>query len=318
VNRAFAFRISQKLHVFCKALANRQRTELKSENKCAYLPKAHVTTLIAVQNSAPEHLQSIKKDTIEVKYLYKSTRKSGYSLKFLVLIMGLYMMGLASCKQSTNQVTPKNAAESPTKQMAESEAEPVKKADFQFDDMQADEQTKNRTIWQKPDLVINQLGDLSNKTVADIGAGTGYFAFRLVPKAQKVIAIDINKQFITFMDSVSMRLSEQIRGRFEPRHTTPDDPSLQPEEADVVLLVDTYGYIKNRNQYLARLKKGMKKGGEILIIDFKKENLPSDLSASYTIGISSVVQELESAGFRIAKVDNVALDYQYIIQAKKP
>ena len=61
-----------------------------------------------------------------------------------------------------------------------------------FDDLVADYNSHDRLIWQKPDMVINRLGDLSNKTVVDLGAGTGFFAFRVIPKAKKTIALDID------------------------------------------------------------------------------------------------------------------------------
>jgi SAM-dependent methyltransferase len=193
-----------------------------------------------------------------------------------------------------------------------------KDASIAFEAAEADAESKERVIWQKPDLVINLLGNLQDKTIADIGAGTGYFAFRLIPKAKKVIAIDIDKQFINFMDSIKVRLSDAAQARFETRLTKPDNPRLQPKEADIVILVDTYGYISNRDKYLAHIKRGLKPGGDILIIDFKKENLPEDVSGSFTISLSTVVKELETAGFIIKKVDNTALDYQYIITASSP
>src|SRR5690606_26217477 len=54
------------------------------------------------------------------------------------------------------------------------------------------EYNASRTVWQKPASVISKLGDLSDKVVADIGAGTGYFSFRLAFHAHKVIAVDID------------------------------------------------------------------------------------------------------------------------------
>jgi predicted RNA methylase len=54
-------------------------------------------------------------------------------------------------------------------------------------------------IWQKPDLVIQQLGDVNGKTVADLGAGTGYFSRRIAYKGARVIAIDIDPQAIQWM-----------------------------------------------------------------------------------------------------------------------
>ena len=52
---------------------------------------------------------------------------------------------------------------------------------------------QSRQVWQKPNLVIELLGDLQDKTIADIGAGVGYFSFRLAEKANRVIAIEIDE-----------------------------------------------------------------------------------------------------------------------------
>ncbi len=57
-----------------------------------------------------------------------------------------------------------------------------------------------RAQWQKPDEVIASLGSLEGKTVADIGAGSGYFTFPLAKKAAKVIAIDIDQRFLDYIE----------------------------------------------------------------------------------------------------------------------
>jgi SAM-dependent methyltransferase len=184
-----------------------------------------------------------------------------------------------------------------------------------FDLLVSDYESTQRVIWQKPDLVIAQLGDLSGKTVADIGAGTGYFAFRLVPRAERVIAIDIDQRFINFMDSIKVRLPENVQDRFETRLGKPEDPLLKPSEADVVMLVNTYCYLENRIQYLKTLATGMKNEGELLIIDFKKNNLPVGPPTELKVSTAQVKAELEQAGFKVKKTDNQSLDYQYIIVA---
>lgn len=186
-----------------------------------------------------------------------------------------------------------------------------------FENLIADYESKDRVIWQKPDMVISLLGDLEGKTVADLGAGTGYFAFRLVPKAQKVIGVDIDRRFIEFMDSVKVRLPKPYQDRFESRLAKPDDPMLQPEEADAVVMVNTYGYIENRVRYLQILSKGMSGGAQLLIIDFKKNSLPIGPEDEFKVAVSQVERELKAAGFNIRKIDNEALDYQYIVMAEK-
>lgn len=187
-----------------------------------------------------------------------------------------------------------------------------------FENLIADYENKDRGIWQKPNMVISLLGNLDDKTVADIGAGTGYFTFRIVPKAKKVIGIDIDKHFIAFLDSMKVRLPEAYRQRFEARLALPNDPLLGPEEADAVVIVNTYGYIENRIQYMRTLLKGMSPGGRVLIIDFKKNNLPVGPPEIYKVALSQVEKELLTAGFNIEKIDKDALDYQYIVIASKP
>jgi SAM-dependent methyltransferase len=187
-----------------------------------------------------------------------------------------------------------------------------------FEGLVADYESKDRGIWQKPEMVISLLGDLEGKTVADIGAGTGYFTFRLVPRAKKVIGIDIDRRFIQFLDSVKVRLPATYRDRFETRLAQLDDPLLRPAEADAVMIVNTYGYMGNRVQYLKTLIRGIKPGGQLLIIDFKKNNLPVGPPDEFKVALGQVEKELITAGFSISKVDKDALDYQYIVIAQNP
>jgi SAM-dependent methyltransferase len=186
-----------------------------------------------------------------------------------------------------------------------------------FEGMVADFESKDRVIWQKPDMIIAMLGNLEGKTVADIGAGTGYFSFRMVPKAEKVIGIDIDQRFINFMDSVKVQLPGKYRTHFETRLGTPDNPLLKPNEADAAVLVNTYAYIEQRVQYLKKIREGLRDNGKILIIDFKKNHLPVGPPDQYKVSLAQVEQELAQSGFTVSKIDKTSLDYQYIVLAVK-
>ncbi len=237
----------------------------------------------------------------------------------------LLLFGLAACCGSCRQEAPQNTDSPALFREKSPQGTPVsdpvplpRTGAGNFESLVADFESKDRGIWQKPEMVISLLGDLKGKTVADIGAGTGYFTFRLVPRAEKVIGIDIDQRFIRFLDSMRVRLPETYRDRFETRLAKPDNPQLKPGEADAVMIVNTYGYIENRIQYLKTLIRGIQDGGELLIIDFKKNNLPIGPPDEYKVALSQVEKELITAGFTIGKVDKDALDYQYIIIAKKP
>lgn len=235
------------------------------------------------------------------------------------LFVALAIVVFSACREEAQSNPDQSSTNRSTFPPATTVSEPVqapKTGTGNFESIVADFDSKDRGIWQKPEMVISLLGDLEGKTVADIGAGTGYFTFRLLPKAKKVIAIDIDKRFINFLDSVKVRL--QYKERFESRLAKPNDPLLKPGEADAVIIVNTYGYIENRIQYLKTLSKGMSPGSRLLIIDFKKNNLPIGPPEQFKVSLNQVEQELLSAGFVIEKIDKDALDYQYIVLAIKP
>ncbi len=173
-----------------------------------------------------------------------------------------------------------------------------------------------RVIWQKPELIISLIDDITSKTIADIGAGSGYFAFRLAGRAKKVIALEIDKQLIAFMDSVKyIQLTENKIDRFETRMDG-DVPNLKIAEVDVVLLTNTYIYINDRVTYFSNLLKNLKKNGQIIIVDWKPENLPVGPELNIKMSTFKVTQELQQAGYNIIDVDETSLQYQYIITAK--
>ena len=83
-------------------------------------------------------------------------------------------------------------------------------------------ESADRVIWQKPDLVIDQLGNVNGKVVADLGAGTGYFSRRIAYKGAKVIAIDIDPQAIQWMQAQKSRFPIELQERLVIRQADPD------------------------------------------------------------------------------------------------
>ncbi len=175
-----------------------------------------------------------------------------------------------------------------------------------------------REIWQKPDLVLQLLGGLKGKTVADIGAGSGFFTFRMVESADKVVAIDVDPRFTSYLDSVKVRrLPENQQSKLETRLTTPDSPALEQEEVDMVVIVNTFMYIENHVSYLKKLKNGLKEGGKLLIIDFKKKRTPVGPPSDLRQPLFVIENELYEAGYKNIVTNDTALDYQYIVIAEK-
>ncbi len=178
----------------------------------------------------------------------------------------------------------------------------------------------NRWIWQKPELVVGQIGPLEGKVVADIGAGpSGYFSLYIAynEKVKKIIAMDIDKEAITYMSMLQQLLAKEIQPRFETRLVEPDDAKLAPEEVDVILIVNTVTYFEERVKYFRHLMDGMAPGGKLVIIDFKKKKTPVGPGISERLAIGDIEEELHAAGYKRVVSDDRTLEYQYIVTAYK-
>jgi SAM-dependent methyltransferase len=188
----------------------------------------------------------------------------------------------------------------------------------ELDDAIKKNENPDRNNWQKPRKVIERLGNLTGKVVADIGAGSGYFSFQILPNAGKVIAIDIDFNALAQIDTLGKLLPEKLQSKLETRLVGFDDPKLKDEEVDIVFLSNTYSYIENKVDYLKIVYKGVKPKGRIYIVDFKMKTLPQIFpSAEERIPLFEVEKHLAAAGFRHVFSDDQTLDYQYIVIAEK-
>ena len=175
-----------------------------------------------------------------------------------------------------------------------------------------------RTLWQKPGLVIDALGDIEEKVIADIGAGRGFFAKRLAPLSDRVIAIDVDTSYINYLDTLRrLELPPRMRSRLEPRLAPPDDPNLAPNEVDLILIVNTIAYIPNQVRYLQKLMPALRRNGRIVIVDWKKKLTPEGPSQEERIPLYQLERMLKAAGLHIVSTDDTTLEYQYIIIADK-
>jgi cyclopropane fatty-acyl-phospholipid synthase-like methyltransferase len=214
---------------------------------------------------------------------------------------------LAGCRPTPG---PADAVQPPA------ESSPVAEADGFAAEAETYEAAE-RVIWQKPDLVIDRLGDVKGKVIADLGAGTGYFSRRLAYVGAKVIAIDIDPNAIRWMEEQRARFPPELQERLVIRQAQPDDPGLAPDEVDKVLLVNTYTFIQDRKAYFTRLREAIRPGGMILVIDFKKKDTPFGPDMEDRLDEKQVIDELQSAGYHVMAVDDTSLDYQYMITFRR-
>jgi ubiquinone/menaquinone biosynthesis C-methylase UbiE len=154
-----------------------------------------------------------------------------------------------------------------------------------------------RDAWQMPSRVIEALGLKNGQSVADIGAGTGYFAVRLARSAAAptVYAADIEPAMVAHLKARAEK--EHLRNVIAVQATA-QSPNL-PGPVDAILIVDTYHHIGNRVEYFRRLRSSIKPGGQLAIIDFRKD-APEGPPVEFRFTAGQITAELEQAGYRMA------------------
>ncbi len=166
-----------------------------------------------------------------------------------------------------------------------------------------------RDGWQKPDEVIRTLRLGPEAAVADIGSGTGYFAVRLaraVPKG-RVYGADLEPGMVKFLNE---RAAREGLPNLRSVQAAPESPNL-PDPVDVVLLVDTYHHIARRPAYFEALRKQLRPGGRVAIVDFTLDS-PTGPPRRARIAPETVKSEMARAGYRLAE-EHGFLPHQYFL-----
>jgi ubiquinone/menaquinone biosynthesis C-methylase UbiE len=167
----------------------------------------------------------------------------------------------------------------------------------------------SRDAWQKPHEVVMALGLKPTDTVADIGAGTGYFARRFAMHAGKVYAIDIDKSLLAVIQKTAPANLATILA-------APDDPKLPENSVDLIFFCDVLHHIQNRAAYLRKLATALKPGGHIVVIDFHKKTLPVGPPPSMKLSEEEMISEFSQAGYACARRLDI-LPYQYFLFFEK-
>lgn len=167
-----------------------------------------------------------------------------------------------------------------------------------------------RDTWQLPDRVIAALNLKPGQIVADIGAGTGYFSVRLAKSkaASKVYAADIEPSMVSYLRE---RAAKERLNNMIAVQAAADQPNL-PEPVDLVLIVDTYHHIGDREAYFRKLAKSLKPGGRVAIIDFKPDS-PEGPPKEFRFPLKKFKSEMGKAGYKLAVQHDFLSRQQFLI-----
>jgi len=163
----------------------------------------------------------------------------------------------------------------------------------------------DRDDWQKPNEVFDALGLQDGGKLADFGAGTGYFSVRAAKRIGSgiVYAVDAEPEMLKYLTN---RAKQAGLKNIIPCLIEPDAFSL-PEQVDAILIVNTYHHIDERIDYLSNIRKWLRPGGKIAVLEGMAGS-PIEPPAQFLMTAEQVAKEFAEAGFKM--VSESYLPYQ--------
>lgn len=173
-----------------------------------------------------------------------------------------------------------------------------------LDDWLNNFERKGRELYANRLQIVRSSGVKPGSTVADIGAGTGFFTLLLAkevgPKG-KVYAVDIKKEFIDF---ISKRAKEAKQKNIESRMGKEDSIGLPANSIDLAFICDTYHHFEYPQSVLASIYSALRPGGRIVLVDLKKDS--SDWAKNHVrADQKAFIAEVEKAGFTLESQPNI-------------
>jgi SAM-dependent methyltransferase len=169
-----------------------------------------------------------------------------------------------------------------------------------------------REAEEAPSIAIRALKITAGQTVADIGAGSGYYTVRMarvVGPAGKVFATDIQPGML---DLLARNVAKAGLGNVVPVLGTPDDPKLPPDSLDLAIMVDVYHELAAPQAFVRKLRASLKRTGRLVLLEFRKEDPRVPIRPEHKMSVTEVRRELEPEGFRLSAVLD-DLPWQHIL-----
>jgi len=151
-----------------------------------------------------------------------------------------------------------------------------------------------RDLWQQPARVIETLAIARGSSVADLGAGGGYFTFRLadaVGPSGTVYAVDVDPDMLSYLRK---RALDEKRANVVVIDAALDDPKLPDASVDLVLIVNTYHHIGERTAYFERVKRALRPEGRLAVIE---PTGTTGFAAGHSTTRETIRAELNAAGY---------------------
>jgi len=164
-------------------------------------------------------------------------------------------------------------------------------------------------------LAIAKLNLAPNSVVADIGAGTGYYTFRIAPKVPqgKVYAVEVQDEFIAALETRKKELGltnvAVIKGSNQ-------SPNLPAGAVDLAIMVDVYHELEYPQEMLQAIHKTLKPTGKFLLLEYRAEDPTVPIKELHKMSVAQVNKELSANGFKLYQRENFLPIQHFLLYEK--
>jgi len=151
--------------------------------------------------------------------------------------------------------------------------------------------------------------------IADIGAGSGYYSFRLaelVPDGE-VIAVDIQPEMIAFLES---RADELGADNVRPHLGEIDDTRLDPDSIDAAIMVDAYHEFSHPREMMESVVRALRPGGRVFLLEYRAEDRAVPIKPLHKMSEAQARAEMEAVGLEWVRTDDF-LPWQHFMVFRK-
>jgi SAM-dependent methyltransferase len=145
---------------------------------------------------------------------------------------------------------------------------------------------------EQPDKVLDALSLTQSMTVADVGAGTGYFTARLAKRVAKVYATEVQPEMLRLLKQRTQNLTN-VESVLAGDH----DAALPAHCCDLILLVDVYHELADPAAIVAGLRRALRDGGRLVLVEYRGEDPAVPIKPEHKMTLPQIKKELEPLGF---------------------
>jgi ubiquinone/menaquinone biosynthesis C-methylase UbiE len=171
----------------------------------------------------------------------------------------------------------------------------------------------DRDAREQPEHVLDVLAIRPGATVADVGAGTGYFSSRLarrVGPAGRVLATDLQPEMLAMLRA---RLSDAGLTNVIPVLATAGDAHLPRGQVDLVLMVDVYHELSDPKGTLAQIRDALTPDGRLALVEYRGEDLEVPIKPEHKMTLAQIQRELRASGFVFERSDESLPDQRIVV-----